>query len=165
MHDKAAADIGIDNMQAAVINLYVHVTADADELRQRAVRARNSATNIVTPNFEQNDIVLVRKLVDKGHKSAPRWYEPFRIVGVEGLLVLEVESLVTGKNERAHATSLLPYRDRRLHSTLFDDELAFAGRAKMRFETVTEIRDIGEANDGMFLQVLWDLLPGENELT
>lgn len=68
---------------------------------------------------------------------------------------LELEPLVTGKKKVVLATHLLPSRNESLYYTLPDDEPAIAEHSEMHFETVAKIRKIGEADDGIFLQVVY----------
>lgn len=84
----------------------------------------------------------------------PKWHGPSLIVTVQGPPVFEVEYVVTGKRECAHAARLLAYPGCRLNTELSEEEMEIAERSEMCFETISETMDIRKEVDRLFS--LWN---------
>lgn len=75
------------------------------------------------------------------------------MVEIEGPLVIEIESMVTRNRESVHVTPLLPYQDAQRGTDLTCDDIEVEERSEMHFEKIARIRDLGEANDGIFFKL------------
>lgn len=162
---RALQIMNIDSLQEAFINMHKDVGERVTENRKRQISQHNKRTNIVTPNFMVGDCVLVRRAHDRGHKMKFRWTGPRVIVAVIGEVVYDVMSLLDKKIERVHAARLLPYRSDMDGSEVSQELLEQAEHLEAKFELVEKLMDIGEAADGLFIQVQWAGLPDKCDWT
>lgn len=63
----------ISDLQYSFEEMHREVAAKCNKDRQRQIDADNRATQVVNPNFEVWDLVLVRRATDAGHKLKFRW--------------------------------------------------------------------------------------------
>lgn len=165
--ERARAEqlIKINDMQETFDLMHKEVAKVADHKRKQAIRKHNKATNIVVPNFHKGDLVVVRRAKNSGHKLCFRWFGPCRITAVHKPLVYSITSLTGNKVIRAHCVQILPYQDSLNGKKVSDDMLDLVERTESQYEIIKRIVDIGEADDGIFLRVVWNGLPDERDWT
>lgn len=69
------------------------------------------------------------------------------------------------KTERVHAARLIKYRAQHDGTTVSEELLEQAEHLEANYEIVDELIDIGEASDGIFVQVQWYGLPDKCDWT
>lgn len=72
--------VEIDKLQNLFENMHRNVQGKFCQNRAKEIRNHNTNTNIVQPNFNLGDLVLVRSAQKSGHKLRFKWMEPLVIV-------------------------------------------------------------------------------------
>lgn len=163
-HARATEILSSRDLQESLNNVHKDVTRSVTDRREKSIHAHNWATNIVAPSFSVGDFVLVRRANDRGHKLRFRWYGPYRITTVHSPLVYTVKSL-QGDKEPVNCVRLLKYRDSLMGEAVPKEMMDLAERTESRYEVVDSIKEIGEAHDGLFFQVMWDGHPDKRDWT
>lgn len=163
--EQVKSIVHIEELQSNMDKMHNEVEYLVSKRRERAIAAHNNATNIVSPNFEVGDLVLVRRATDRAHKLRFKWYGPARIIATHSPLVYSVQTLSKDKTERVHCARLAKYRDALRGKTIPTETMDLAARTESKYETVHAILDVGEAEDGLFFRVQWDGLPDKRDWT
>lgn len=101
--------IAIDEIQQSLDDMHKDVAA-VSKHRAKQIAHHNKKTNIITPNFNEGDCVLVRRAQNKGRKLSFRLMGPRRITAIVGEMVYDVTGFVDHKTERVHAARLMLYK-------------------------------------------------------
>lgn len=78
---------------------------------------------------------------------------------MHGQLVYGITILPKSKTERVHVSRLTKYDDSLLGSEVLEELVDLAEKTETRYEVIGELIDLGEADDGLFFQLVWDCLP------
>lgn len=163
-HARATQVIAITKLQAELDRMHKEVEKAVSIRRERATASHNRSTNIKSPSFQVGDFVLVRRANDLGHKLRFKWYGPCRIDSVHSPLVYSVTSLHNEKKDRVHCACIIKYRDSLLGKNVPKEMLDLAETTESRYEVAENIKDIGEAPDGLFFRVQWEGLSDQRDL-
>ena len=137
----------------------------AESSKKRKVEEHNRKTNVKPVNFHAGDFVLVRAAVSKGHKLQFIWTGPRRIVSVTSDLVYEVEDLLDSKRATVHARIPQLYRAD-MEGKAVDPKLRRpAEHTEATFQDVKELRRIRMKEDRIEIEVEWEGLPDEVDMT
>ena len=149
----------IESLQTSFDNVHKEVNEKVTSNRNKQIAHHNRKTNIITPDFSVGDFVLIRRAQDKGHKQSFRWIGPRQIVSVVGDVAYDVKNLVDGKVERVHAARLMMYRAGMDCVSVCRKCLEQVEHLESKYEIIEQLMDIGEAADGIFVQMQWSGLP------
>lgn len=155
----------IDEIQNSLHHMHKDVDIRISDRRRRAIEAHNAATNIVTPNFEVGDFVVICKAQRPANKLSFRWCGPRRIHAVKSPAVCSVEDLVTHKLETVHVTRIKKYCGQLDGQIVPSEVLDLADRSAAKYEVVEKIVDIAENDEGIWLRLQWEGLPDERDYT
>jgi len=147
--------IKIDEIQKALEGVHKEVSGLVTANRQKQIDHYNKETNVISPNFDIGDFLVVCRAQDKGHKLRFRWVGLRCIKRVISDTVYEVTDLMQEKVEIVHAARLLLYRAKLDGSFVSRKLCKQAGHIEAKLEIVDKLLDIGEADDGIFVQVQW----------
>ncbi len=162
---RAIQLLNIRELQCALDKMHKNAQTTISKNRLRQIRHHNKQTNIVAPNFTIGDFVLVRSPQKKGHKMQFRWIGPRRIVSTVSELVYDVAKLDGKDVERVHCARMRLYKARDENAPVAAALLKLADHTESRYELVESIKDIGEAEDGIHVQVEWAGLPDKCDWT
>lgn len=145
--------------------MHKDVQQHMSDRRIRSVKAHNAATNIVTPNFEVGDLVVIFKASRPAQKLSIRWCRPRRIFKVKSPAVCIVEDFVTRKRETVYVDCIKKYCGKLDGSHIPEEVLDLADRTAAKYEVVEKIIDIAENDEGIWLRLKWEALPEERDYT
>lgn len=157
--------INADKLQSVLEEMYKDTKERIDKSRQRQIERFNKKVNIVQPNFQMGDFVLVRSVRDARHKLAFKWQGPRRIVSVVNSLVYDVERLDTKERERVHACRMHFYKHALVGKDVSPELLSHARHTEAHYESIESLVNIKKVDDGYFIQVHWEGLPDEDDFT
>ena len=86
-------------------------------------------------------------------------------MSVVGDVVYDVKKLVDGKVERVHAARLMKYRAGMDSVSVSRECLEQVEHLESKYEIIEQLMDIGEAADGIFVQIQWSSLPDKCDST
>lgn len=155
----------ISDIQEALTGLHKDVKKRIDSRRLRAIESHNAATNIVTPNFEIGDFVVICKATRPAHKLSFRWCGPRKVVAVKSPAVCVVADLLTQKRETVHAARMKKYCGALDGSEVPEEVLDLADRTAAKYEVVQQILDIEKNEEGIWIKLQWEGLPEERDHT
>ena len=118
--------------------MHKETAARVTKARRKQIEAHNRRTNIIQPNFEVGDFVLVRRAQDKGHKLNFRWLGPRRVVKVYSDLVYDVAKRNGGGIEHVHCARMLLYRPARENTQVSKELLDLAERSEAQLSWSTK---------------------------
>lgn len=157
--------VKIQELQLSLQDMHREVKTRISNTRMKAINAHNRATNIVKPNFQLGDFVLVRRRSKTTHKLQFHWTGPRRIISVESPLVYIVQHLNSPKTERVHCARLRYYSAAIDNDILPQEILDLASRIETKYEILDAIVDLAENEEGLWFQLKWDCLPDDNDFT
>lgn len=115
----------------------------------------NKKSNPAAPNFALGDFVLVHRSQDKGHKFSFRWVGPRNLTRVMSEMICDVTNMVRNKTDLMHVARLLLYRAQKDGSVVSENLIEHVKQTEANFEIIEKLLDIGEASDGILVQVRW----------
>ena len=157
--------VNIESLQKCMEQLHKQVDERITKNRMRQIREHNKRTNIIKPQFEVGDFVLVRKPNKKGHKLSFKWKGPKRITDTINSLFYEVTGLVDVKSEKVHASRLTLYRKSDGIIEPSARLMRHIEHSEAQYEEIEELLDIGEGEHGILVQVKWLGLPDDCDFT
>ena len=132
---------------------------------KRAIEEHNSRKGVQPVKFGRGYFVLVRRAVDRGHKLNYRWVGPRRVLSELSPLVFEVEDLVSVQTEHVHARRLIEYRADADYQTVDPPLVALAEHSTTTYQVAVGIRAIREVFGEITVQVEWDGLLDDEDLS
>ena len=157
--------INLRKTQEALQSMHKDVFSRCNAERKRHIDAHNRKTNVPPVNLTVGDFVLVRRSVMKGHKLKIMWMGPRRIVRVVSPLVYDVENILNATRETVHSKRLLLYRADMDGVEIDQRLLRAAEHSESSYQDVHSLRDIRSKNGNISIQVEWEGLPDEFDLT
>lgn len=164
-HATAELFFNIAELQNALHEMHKDVKQRINDHRRRSIKAHNGATNIVTPNFEVGDFVVVCKATKPAHKLSFRWCRPRRVISVKSPAVCVVAYLTTEKQETVHVAWMKKYCGQLDDTEVPDEVLDLAYRTAAKYKIVENIAEIQENDEGIWLRLQWEGLHTERDFT
>jgi len=162
---RAIQLLSIINLQESLDNIHRKVGERLTKNRKRDIKHHNQKTNIIYPNFNIGDLVLIRCASEKGHKLKFKWKGPRRVMGSIHEMVYLIQDLITQKQEQVHATRMVIYRADWVGKPVSTELLEDAKHTTTKFETIDEFMAMGEEKGEIWIQIKWTGLPDEIDFT
>lgn len=157
--------VNIEATHSVLSRLHKDVKDKATASRKRMVASHNRKTRIQPVSFQVGDFVLVRRAVKKGHKLKFLWIGPRRVTAAKSGLVFEVEYLLKGQRNVVHAQRLQLYRADMDGKEVEENLLRAAAHTEVVYQDARALRAIRERDGHIEIQVEWEGLPDEVDLT
>jgi hypothetical protein len=150
---KAQKLIKVEKLSKAMIEIHTQVAEKATRDRKAAIQKNNDKTQVRSPNFQEENYMLVAEQRKSGvSKLRVKLKGPRRVASAESDYVFVVENLLTKEHKAAHATRLRFYKDKELNVTA---ELAQAAEYSDRqLYVVSKILDARYNEQEMFHELL-----------
>lgn len=164
-HARAVQLMQIDSIQKAMEDMHRSSAETISRKRATSVREHNRKTNIVSPNFNIGDLVLVRSARKSGHKLKFVWMGPRVIVKAISMLVYTVRDLITGDEEQVHCVRMVLYRADWKGKEVSEKLLEDAKHSTANYEMIEKLLEIGEEDGKILVRVQWQGMPDERDHT
>ena len=162
---RARQLVEIDKLHEALSGMHRTVKETISSTRRKQIEKHNNITQVTTESFQIGDFVLVRCPSKRGHKLRFHWRGPRRVVQTKSAWVYQVEDLTRGKREAVHVRRMILYRAD-MDGIEVDSALFKAAKhSEEVVENARALRDIREENGSIAIQIEWDGLPDDVDLT
>lgn len=162
---KAEQLMKLDELQSAFLEMHKDVSERIDQSRKKQREIHSAKTNVHPVQFHVGDFVLIKSSRGTQHKLQPKWIGPRRIVSCESPMVFTVQNIITKETEKCHARRMIHYMSKREGTEVNEKLLSYAQFAEENYQVVKAIRNIGQNQDGTFLQIEWEGLPDTEDFT
>lgn len=150
-------------IQQGVHDMHNDVYKHISDRHCRAIDKHNVATDIVTPNFEVGDFVVIWKARRPAKKLSFSWYGQCHIHSIKSLAVCIEEDLNTRKHENVHHTQIKKYCGLLHGSEVFSKVLDLADQSVAKYKVVENIYGINKNHKGLWLRLQREGLPDERD--